>query len=93
MKNRRRQLIVILIMAAAFVFGCIQLNGPVVKADGCPAYPSASQLSNCGGCTLVDYSEYHGSDGVVYYDCVYNCWGCPGPGSDPMTIEGYHEQH
>ena len=92
MRNRIATYIGIGIMAAALLLSGIDPKLPVVQAFGCPAYPSASQLANCGGCNLVEFSTYV-SNGVTYYDCVYNCWACPGPGNDPMTIEGYVETH
>ena len=85
MLNRRiRNMIGIVFMAAAMAFSIIQLNVTVVRADGCPSDPAG--LWNCGGCYLVDQTSYE-MDGVIYRHCFYNCWGCPGPGGDPMEIE------
>jgi hypothetical protein len=43
----------IMLMVATIVFGVIQLNITVVRADGCPSGPAQAQMSNCGGCNLV----------------------------------------
>ena len=80
----------IMLMVATIVFGVIQLNITVVRADGCPSGPAQAQMSNCGGCNLVSAT----SSGCEPWQncqtrwlCVYSCWGCPGPGGEPMQIE------
>ncbi len=82
LKKRIRNVLGVLIMAAAIVFSLIQLNTPVVRAAGCP---DASTVG-CG-CTFL-YStsgEYNGS-AVLW--CHYMCgFGCGGGGGDPILIE------
>jgi hypothetical protein len=83
-KKRIRNVIGSMIIGAAIVFSAIQLNTPVVRAFGCPTYPPG--LESCGGCNLVEETVVY-VDEVAYRHCFYNCWGCPGPGNEPMEIE------
>ena len=81
-KKRIRNVIGMMIMAAAIVFSMIQLSTSVVRAEGCP---DASSVG-CG-CTFQGYTtaEYNGQ--AVFW-CHYLCgFGCGGGGGDPILIE------
>jgi hypothetical protein len=80
-------LIGVVILAVALIFSVYQLNISTVRASGCPSYPAASQLANCGGCTLVEQTAIYEEGQPPHWNCFYSCWGCPGPGGEPMMIE------
>lgn len=80
MKKRIWNLIGSLIMTAAIVFGVMQLNTSVVRAEGCP-HPSAV---GCG-CMFLEGTRMT-VDGVSWWTCYYLCGGCGGDG-EHMYIE------
>lgn len=82
--KRVQNVIAVLIVMGAIVFSLIQLNTPVANASTCPTHPQG--LEQCGGCNLQEETVMW-VDGVPYRHCFYNCWGCPGPGGEPMAIE------
>lgn len=80
MKKRIWNLIGSLILTAAIVFGVVQLNTSVVKADGClPAISIGCGCMFLGG-TRMTVGE------VSWWTCTYLCGGCGG-GGEPMYIE------